>query len=115
FTSVSKDGTKVSSILYTPNNAEAGKPLPLILWIHGGPVAQDDYDFDIISHSLAAQGFLVANVNYRGSNGRGDAYCKAIYSNWGNKEVIDIVGAANHLVKLGIADEQRMGIGGWSY
>ncbi|MFY8003369.1 MAG: S9 family peptidase, partial [Chitinophagaceae bacterium] len=115
FTSVSKDGTKVSSILYTPNNAEAGKPLPLILWIHGGPVAQDDYDFDIISHSLAAQGFLVANVNYRGSNGRGDAYCKAIYSNWGNKEVMDIVGAANHLVKMGIADEQRMGIGGWSY
>jgi len=42
-------------------------------------------------------------------------FCKSIYSDWGNKEVIDIQGAADHLVKEGVADPERLGIGGWSY
>lgn len=115
FTSTSKDGTKISGILYRPANADAGKKLPLILFIHGGPVGQDDYGFDLSRQMLASAGYAVAGVNYRGSNGRGINFTKAIYADWGNKEVLDILGAADYLVQKGIADEKNMGIGGWSY
>jgi len=115
FTSTSKDGNKVSGILYKPVAVLPGKKLPLILFIHGGPVAQDDYGFDLNRQMLAAGGYAVAAVNYRGSSGRGVAYTKAIYADWGNKEVLDILGAADYLVAKGIADEKNMGIGGWSY
>ncbi len=113
FTSTSKDGAKISGILYHPANA--GKKLPLILFIHGGPVGQDDYGFDLSRQMLASAGYAVAGVNYRGSNGRGINFTKAIYADWGNKEVQDILGAADYLVQKGIADEKNMGIGGWSY
>lgn len=115
FESTSKDGTKVSGILYRPVNIDLNKKLPLILFIHGGPVGQDDYGFDISRQVLAAAGFAVAGVNYRGSSGKGVDFTKAIYADWGNKEVIDILGAADYLVQKGIADEKNIGIGGWSY
>ncbi|WP_234734664.1 S9 family peptidase [Tellurirhabdus bombi] len=115
FTSRSKDGTQVSGLLYRPSNIPADKKLPLILYIHGGPVSQDTYGFDLTRQLLAAGGYAVAAVNYRGSSGRGLAYCKAIYADWGNKEVADILGATDYLVQKGIADPERMGIGGWSY
>ncbi|MBC7868387.1 MAG: S9 family peptidase, partial [Gloeobacteraceae cyanobacterium ES-bin-316] len=115
FTSISKDGTKISNILYRPADASPGKKLPLILFIHGGPVGQDEYEFDLSRQMLAAGGFAVAGVNYRGSSGRGVEFTKAIYADWGNKEVMDILGAADYLVSNGIADEKNMGIGGWSY
>ena len=54
-------------------------------------------------------------VNYRGSNGRGSAYQKAIFADWGDKEVIDLLGAVDQAVALKIADPARLGIGGWSY
>lgn len=115
FKSKSKDGTIVSGILYKPANAEAGKKLPLVLYVHGGPVGQDDYEFDIIPQIIASNGYAVAQVNYRGSSGRGVDFTRAIYADWGNKEVMDLVGAADYLIAQGIADETRMGIGGWSY
>ncbi len=89
--------------------------MPLVLFIHGGPVAQDNYGFDQSRQILAAAGYAVVAVNYRGSSGRGQDFCKAIYADWGNKEVKDIIGAANHLIKNGVADENRMAIAGWSY
>lgn len=113
-TSKSKDGTSVSSLLFLPHGTE-GKKLPLIVWIHGGPVAQDDFGFDLTRQMLAAKGYAVLAVNYRGSNGRGIAYSKAIYADWGNKEVIDILGAVDNVVAKGLVDKDRMGIGGWSY
>ena len=115
FTSTSKDGTKVSGILYRPANTVEGKKLPTILFIHGGPVAQDDYSFDLTRQMLAAAGYAVAAINYRGSNGRGIEFTKAIYADWGNKEVMDILGVADYLIKEGFADENKLGIGGWSY
>jgi dipeptidyl aminopeptidase/acylaminoacyl peptidase len=115
FQSKSKDGALISSLLYLPPNATPGKKLPLILYIHGGPVSQDNFGFDMTRQMYAAAGFAVAGVNYRGSNGRGIDFTKAIYGDWGNKEVQDVVGAANYLVEKGIVDESRMGIAGWSY
>ncbi|CAN5526018.1 S9 family peptidase [soil metagenome] len=115
FQSKSKDGTLVSGILYKPANAVPGQKLPFILYIHGGPVGQDDYEFDIIPQSMASVGYAVAQVNYRGSSGRGIEFTKAIYTDWGNKEVVDLMGAVDYLIAQGIIDENRMGLGGWSY
>jgi dipeptidyl aminopeptidase/acylaminoacyl peptidase len=115
FQSKSKDGTLVSGILYRPASTQANTRLPLILFIHGGPVAQDEYDFDLTRMIYAAAGYAVAGVNYRGSSGRGVAFTKAIYGDWGNKEISDIIGAADYLVSTGVADVNRMGIAGWSY
>lgn len=115
FNSKSKDGTDVGSLLVWPFGVPKNQKLPLILWIHGGPTGQDDFSFDFISQLYAASGYAVANVNYRGSNGRGMAYSKSIYADWGNKEVIDLVGAVDHLIKEGKADPEKLGVGGWSY
>lgn len=114
FVSKSRDGTAVSGLLYVPENAPKEK-LPLIFYIHGGPVSQDEFSFDMTRQMLAANGYAVAAVNYRGSSGRGLAFSKSIYADWGNKEVMDILGAADYLVAKGIADPNRLGIGGWSY
>lgn len=115
FTSKSKDGATVSNILYRPASAKAGQKLPTILFIHGGPVAQDEFNFDLSRQILAAAGYAVVAVNYRGSSGRGLDFCKAINADWGNKEVLDILGATDYLVQNGIADPEKLGIGGWSY
>jgi dipeptidyl aminopeptidase/acylaminoacyl peptidase len=110
----SDDGTEVHSLLYRPAGAPAGR-LPLVVFIHGGPNSQDAYRFDLERQLLAAQGYAVLAVNYRGSNGRGSAYQKAIFADWGNKEVKDLLGAVDEAVRQGIADPERLGIGGWSY
>ena len=115
FTSKSKDGTMVSNILYRPANAIKTEKLPTIFMIHGGPVAQDEFSFDMTRQMLAAAGYNVVAVNYRGSSGRGLDFCKAIWADWGNKEVIDILGAADYVVQNSIADPEKLGIGGWSY
>ena len=64
---------------------------------------------------LAANGYVVLAINYRGSAGRGNAWQKAIHGDWGNLEVVDLLGAVDEAVKQGIADPNRLGIGGWSY
>jgi dipeptidyl aminopeptidase/acylaminoacyl peptidase len=115
FSSKSKDGETVSNILYKPANAIKGEKLPAIMFIHGGPVAQDEFNFDMSRQMLAAAGYAVVAVNYRGSNGRGLDFCKIISADWGNKEVLDILGATDYLVQNGIADPEKLGIGGWSY
>lgn len=115
FTSKSKDGTMVSNILYRPAGASKTEKLPTIFMIHGGPVAQDEFSFDLTRQMLSAAGYAVVAVNYRGSSGRGLDFCKAIWADWGNKEVIDILGAADYVVQNGIADADKLGIGGWSY
>jgi dipeptidyl aminopeptidase/acylaminoacyl peptidase len=57
----------------------------------------------------------VISVNYRGSSGRGSAFQKAIYADWGNKEVVDLLGAVDYVIASGVADPGQLGIGGWSY
>ncbi len=115
FTSKSKDGAMVSNLLYRPANAARGEKLPTIFFIHGGPVGQDEFSFDMSRQMLAAAGYAVVAVNYRGSNGRGLDFCKIISADWGNKEVLDILGAADYVTQNGIADPEKLGIGGWSY
>ena len=115
FTSKSKDGTEVHSLLVKPADFKAGTKYPLLLIIHGGPNGQDQHAFSFDREFFAAQGYVVLAVNYRGSSGRGEAYQKAIFGDWGNKEVIDLLGAVDAAVAAGIADPDRLGLGGWSY
>lgn len=115
YSSTSSDGTKVSSIALRPANIPATQKLPTLFYIHGGPVAQDEYGFDLTRQMLSAAGYMVVGVNYRGSSGRGWDYSKTISADWGNKEVIDIQGAVDYAVEKGWANKDKLGICGWSY
>ena len=114
----SRDGTEVHGFATLPPGAVAGRRYPTVLWIHGGPNAQDAHalgGYEFQRQVLAASGFVVVAVNYRGSSGRGQAYADAIFADWGHKEVEDLLAAADHVVAVGLADPARLGIGGWSY
>jgi dipeptidyl aminopeptidase/acylaminoacyl peptidase len=116
----SPDGTDVHGLMVKPPDFVQGKKYPTVLWIHGGPNGQDEHSLVLDGYQyepqmFAAKGFVVLRVNYRGGSGRGSAYAKAIYADWGHKEVIDLLAGVDHLVALGIADKDRLGIGGWSY
>jgi dipeptidyl aminopeptidase/acylaminoacyl peptidase len=115
FTSTSKDGTEVHGLITKPPTYQQGQKYPTLLRIHGGPSGQDDHAFSFEEQLFAANGYVVVQVNYRGSNGRGSAYQRAIFADWGNKEVVDLLGAMDHVQKMGLADPDRLGIGGWSY
>ncbi len=115
FTSKSKDGTVVHGLLTRPAGAAEGEKLPTLLYIHGGPNGQDEYSFNFDRELFAASGYAVLEINYRGSSGRGEAFQKAIFADWGNKEVQDLLGAVDEAVKSGVADPERLGLGGWSY
>jgi dipeptidyl aminopeptidase/acylaminoacyl peptidase len=115
FTSKSKDGTVVNSVLVKPAGFDASRKYPLLLRIHGGPNGQDAHSYNFERELFAANGYLVLSVNYRGSNGRGNAFQKAIFGDWGNLEVVDLLGAMDAVQKLPFVDSTRLGIGGWSY
>lgn len=115
FASQSKDGTEVHGLLVKPAAYTPGQKYPMLLLIHGGPNGQDEHSFSFERQFFAAHGYAVISVNYRGSSGRGSAFQKAIYADWGGKEVVDLLGAVDHIVAIGVADPNRLGIGGWSY
>jgi dipeptidyl aminopeptidase/acylaminoacyl peptidase len=115
FTSKSKDGTEVHGLVLKPPSFTAGRRHPTLLMIHGGPNGQDEHSFSFDRQFYAANGYVVLAVNYRGSAGRGAAFQKAIYADWGNKEVVDLLGAVDWAVASGLADPERLGLGGWSY
>jgi dipeptidyl aminopeptidase/acylaminoacyl peptidase len=115
FSSTSADRTDVHGLLVKPPTFTPGRRYPALLRIHGGPNSQDEHSFNFERELFAANGYVVVAVNYRGSNGRGSAYQKAIFADWGNKEVVDLLGAMDHVEKLGFVDPDRLGIGGWSY
>ena len=115
YDSVANDGVPIGSMLLKPPGFKKGVRYPTIAYIHGGPVGQDGYEFDATAQALAAQGYLVVNPNYRGSSGRGREFSRAIYADWGNLEIQDIHAVVDKLVADGLADPERLGIGGWSY
>jgi dipeptidyl aminopeptidase/acylaminoacyl peptidase len=111
----SKDGTDVHGLLTKPVGYVAGTKVPLLLRIHGGPNSQDQHSFSAERQWFAANGYAVLAVNYRGSAGRGDKFSKAIFADWGHYEVDDLQAGVDHVVKMGVADPERLGVGGWSY
>lgn len=110
-----KDGADVHGLLTLPVGYQAGQKVPMLLRIHGGPDGQDAHAFVTERQLFAARGYAVLNVNYRGSAGRSSAYQQIIFSDWGDKEVIDLLACVDEAVKEGVADPDRLGVGGWSY
>ena len=115
FQATSKDGTIVDGFLTLPPGHVPGKKGPAILRIHGGPADQFSTGFELEWQVLAAGGYAVIAANPRGSTGRGTAYSRAIWADWGNKDFEDVMAAVDHVVKAGVADPDRLGVGGWSY
>ena len=115
FTSTSRDGTEVHELIEKPVTFRAGQKYPVLLRIHGGPNGQDEHAFSFERELFAANGYVVVSVNYRGSSGRGSAYQKAIFADWGDREVVDLLGAMDAVQQLEYVDSSRLGIGGWSY
>ncbi|MCI0523784.1 MAG: S9 family peptidase [Acidobacteria bacterium] len=111
----SKDGTEVHGLLTYPVGYVRGTRVPLLLRIHGGPNGQDQHSFSTERQFFAANGYAVLAVNYRGSAGRGQKFSRAIFADWGHYEVEDLQAGVDHVVKMGVADPDRLGVGGWSY
>jgi dipeptidyl aminopeptidase/acylaminoacyl peptidase len=111
----SKDGTDVGGLLTYPVGYVKGTRAPFLLRIHGGPNSQDQHSFSLERQFFAANGYAVLAVNYRGSAGRGRKFSRAIFADWGNYEVQDLQAGVDHAIKMGVADPDRLGVGGWSY
>ncbi len=111
----SPDGTSVTSFVVRPPDYEEGKRYPTLLHLHGGPVGQFGNDFNFQAQLFAAHGYVVVSPNPRGSSGRGEAFTRAIYADWGHLDAQDVLAAVDDVVARGLADPDRLGVGGWSY
>jgi dipeptidyl aminopeptidase/acylaminoacyl peptidase len=111
----SADGTAVEGWIVKPPGFDPAKKYPLIVRIHGGPVGQYTDSFDFEHQYLASLGYVVLYTNPRGSSGYGEAFCRAIFADWGNKDYQDVMAGVDHVLSMGFVDETRMGVGGWSY
>ena len=109
------DGFREDGVLTYPVGYERGRKYPLVLVIHGGPMITSNEGFQRLAQLLAASGFVVFQPNYRGSTGLGDAYQHAIYRDTGDGPGKDVMAGLAAVEKLGIVDENRIGVSGWSY
>ncbi|HEV2738381.1 MAG TPA: S9 family peptidase [Candidatus Elarobacter sp.] len=108
------DGMPVDGVLTYPPNYAAGKQYPLVLVIHGGPVATSTRTFSALPQMLAAHGYLVLQPNYRGSDNSGDAFLQAIVGPVTSGPGRDNLAGVEAVKKLGIVDPARIGVSGWS-
>ena len=111
----SADGTEVHGLLMKPKAWKKNRPLPTVLWIHGGPTSQFAWEPRLDPQLFAGHGYAVLLINPRGSTGRGEAYARGIYGAWGSVDVPDVLAGVDYAVEKGIADPDRLYIGGWSY
>ena len=113
------DGWEIEGILTYPAGYEEGKRYPLIVEVHGGPSWQwEDYcylDWHDWAQVMASNGFAVLAPNPRGSTGRGAEFQSQLYNDVGGGEVRDLINGALAMVERGVADKDRLGIGGWSW
>lgn len=115
YSATNPDGTEVHGFITYPSDYAAGEAMPTIMHLHGGPTSQFDTGFQMLRHVIAGAGYVVVAPNPRGSTGRGVKYSSGIDGAWGSVDVGDVLASADHAVAAGIADADRMGVGGWSY
>lgn len=114
-----RDGQEIEAILVYPLNYEKGTRYPLIVSVHGGPEAHHSNGWLTRyldpAQVLAARGYLALYPNYRASTGYGVEFAMAGYGDPAGKEFDDVADGIAHLVKIGLADGERVGLGGGSY
>lgn len=108
------DGTEIPGYLTAPPGVRAEK-LPLIVMPHGGPVARDSWEYDMVRAFLVSRGYAVLQMNFRGSSGYGKTWQRSAHQDWGGLTYSDITDGARWAVAQGIADPARMCIVGWSF
>jgi dipeptidyl aminopeptidase/acylaminoacyl peptidase len=111
------DGVTVEGILYYPLDYQAGTRYPLCVQTHGGPQSADKFGFPGGSSYiavLAAKGYAVLRPNYRGSTGYGDAFLRDMIGHYFQNAHLDVMAGVDHVIKMGVADPDRMVKMGWS-
>ena len=113
------EGMTIEGILIKPINYKAGERYPLVVVVHGGPTWSWWRGWHCSWHEwaqfLSSNGYAVLLPNPQGSGSYGIAFAQGNFDNWGNGPFQDIMAGVNFLVERGIADPDRLGIGGWSY
>jgi dipeptidyl aminopeptidase/acylaminoacyl peptidase len=116
-----RDGLELVSYLTLPLAAAAksadrpSHPLPMVLLVHGGPWARDEWGWNSMHQLLANRGYAVLSVNFRGSTGFGKNFLNAAKMEWGGKMHDDLIDSVQWAVKERIADPERVAIYGGSY
>ena len=117
----SRDSLDLVSYLTLPTGSDSGgtgrpaKPLPMVLFVHGGPWGRDEWGFDPYHQWLANRGYAVLSVNFRASTGFGKAFTNAGNMEWGAAMHNDLLDAVEWAVDEGIADRNSIAIMGGSY
>lgn len=116
----SSDGMDVEGILNYPVNYQAGTRVPLLLVIHGGPTGVFTQNFAAgpglyPTAVFNAHGYAVLRCNPRGSSGYGKKFRYANHKDWGGGDFKDLMTGVDHVIGMGIADPERLGVMGWSY
>ncbi len=117
----SSDGVEIEGVLLVPPQYRSGTRLPTIMMFHGGPIGRWADRFDGLGQMLATRGYAVFYPNIRGSTGYGHNMIDLIRSRrlggegWGEGTIKDVMAGADMLIERGIADPDRMAVGGWSY
>jgi dipeptidyl aminopeptidase/acylaminoacyl peptidase len=109
------DGTDIEAALLKPQGADAKTKLPLIALIHGGPTGRWSEAIEPWGQLLASRGYAIFYPNIRGSVGYGQKFVESNRGDWGGGDFKDVMAGVKDLVDRGIADPNRLGIGGWSY
>lgn len=109
------DGTPIEAALFRGAGAPEGQPQPVVFLIHGGPAGAWRSRFDALTQLLVTHGYTVMQPNIRGSAGYGQKFLASIRGDWGGGDYKDVMAGVDDLVRRGIADPKRLGIGGWSY
>jgi dipeptidyl aminopeptidase/acylaminoacyl peptidase len=115
------DGLEIEGLLTYPLNYTAGKKVPLILNIHGGPagnfgqtcIASNQGTYPLAA--LSEDGYAILRPNPRGSSGYGSSFRMANRQDWGGKDYIDLMNGVDQVIKMGVTDETMLGVMGWSY
>lgn len=114
-TFTARDGTRLEAILTLPKGAGESN-LPMVLMPHGGPIGiEDTWFFDDDAQFLASRGYLVLQVNFRGSGGRGIDFQQAGYKQWGTGIQNDLIDGVKWAIAQKFADPNRICIFGASF